>query len=249
MIQLESIGHDYGSGVVLEGIDTCIAAGQVTVVCGPNAVGKTTLLRIAAGLLEPTQGRVSLGAQPIAALSPLEQARRRGYMSQRFECSTGFTVRQVLRLAGLAGSTRAGDVEPLLDSLELSSLMKRSVATLSTGQAQRVAFARLLLQCPDDGALILDEPFAALDPRWSSVLGDQLRQRAAAGGTVLLSIHDLGLVGQLADRVLLLAETRVAAHGPVESVLVDEVLAPAYGIGFEVLRSGNGGPIPISVRR
>ena len=66
---------------------------------------------------------------------------------------------------------------------------------------------------------------------------------------MLVSIHDLGLVGQLADRVLLLADARVAAHGPVESVLVDSVLESAYGIGFEVLRSGNGGPIPVSIRR
>ena len=96
---------------------------------------------------------------------------------------------------------------------------------------------------------LLDEPFAALDPRWTAVLSDHLRARAAAGSTVLVSIHDLGLVGQLADRVLLLADARVAAHGPVESVLVDSVLESAYGIGFEVLRSGNGGPIPVSVRR
>ena len=249
MIRLDSVGHDYGSGAVLEGIDTRIAPGLITVVCGPNAVGKTTLLRIAAGLLEPTTGRVYLGEDSMGSLSAREQARRRGFMSQRFDCSTGFTVRQILRLAGLAGTARRDDEERLLDSLELSRLLERSVGTLSTGQAQRVAFARLLLQCPDDGVLILDEPFAALDPRWSSVLADQLRARAASGGTVLVSIHDLGLVGQLADEVLLLADSRVSAHGSVESVLVEEVLARAYGIGFEVLRSGNGGPIPISVRR
>lgn len=249
MMQLESISHDYGSGPVLADLEARIAPGLISVVCGANAVGKTTLLRIAAGLLAPTSGRVVLDDRSLTEWSLRERARRCGFMSQRFECSTGFSVRHVLRLAGLATGGRRADESALLEALELSPLLDRPVGTLSTGQAQRVAFARLLLQCPPDGVLILDEPCAALDPRWTLVFGELLRARAAAGGTILVSIHDLGLVGQLADEVLLLAGTGLAAHAPAEEVLVASVLASAYQVEFDVLRTSSGGPIPISVRR
>ncbi|MAJ45822.1 MAG: hypothetical protein CBC35_00710 [Planctomycetes bacterium TMED75] len=249
MIRLESVSHDYGRGPVLVNLDARIATGLVSAVCGANAAGKTTLLRIAAGLLSPTSGRVLLEDRSLTEWSLRERARRCGFMSQRFECSTGFSVRHVLRLAGLATRVRSAEESNLLEALELGALLDRSVGTLSSGQAQRVAFARLLLQCPPDGVLILDEPCAALDPRWTLIFGELLRARAAAGGTILVSIHDLGLVGQIADEVLLLAGTRLAAHAPAEEVLVASVLSSAYQVEFDVLRTSSGGAIPISVRR
>ena len=249
MMHLHSLTHDYGRGTVLEGIDAPIPPGRISVVCGANAVGKTTLLRITAGLLAPSAGQVLLDDRPILSCTHRERARRLGFMSQRFDCSTGFTVQHVLRLAAIAGGGVRSDRAQLLEALELDPLLEQGVGTLSTGQAQRVAFARLLLQCADDGVLVLDEPFAALDPRWTLVFAELLRARADAGSTVLVSIHDLGLVGQLADEVLLLAGTGLLAHAPAEEVLVESVLSSAYGVEFDVLRSRAGGPIPISVRR
>lgn len=251
MIRFEQVTHDYGGGAVFRDLEVEVAAGSLTVVCGPNAVGKTTLLRLAAGLLVPTRGRVWLADRPLAEWSLRALSGRRAFMSQRFECATGFTVAHVLELAIPTGSrdgvsrdggTRASVVE----ALELGPLLRRSVGSLSTGQAQRVAFARLLLQCPADGVLLLDEPFAALDPRWSLVFARMLRERVGQGGTVLVSIHDLGLAGGLAEDVLLLSGEGLAAHGPAAEVLRPEVLESAYHVGFELLQTRTGRSIPVT---
>ena len=256
MIRFEQVTHDYGGGAVFRDLEVEVAGGTLTVVCGPNAVGKTTLLRLAAGLLVPTRGRVRLADRPLPEWGLRALSGRRAFMSQRFECATGFTVAHVLELAVPAGiwdrETRSGGSRDggtraqVVEALELGPLLRRSVGSLSTGQAQRVAFGRLLLQCPADGVLLLDEPFAALDPRWSLVFSRMLRERVGQGGTVLVSIHDLGLAGGLAEEVLLLSGEGLAAHGPAAEVLRPEVLEAAYHVGFELLQTRTGRSIPVT---
>ena len=99
MIELTKVTHDYGRGCVLDDIDLVFEAGRVSTVCGPNAAGKTTLLRIAAGLLEPTGGAVTLESHPLSRLPAGRRARRLAFMSQRFDCASGFSVHRILELA------------------------------------------------------------------------------------------------------------------------------------------------------
>lgn len=246
VIELHRIGHDYGRGPVLEGIDLAFATGAVTAVCGPNAAGKTTLLRIASGLLSPGSGEVRLEGTTLGSFAPIERARRIAHMSQRFECASGFPVRRVLELARVLVGRAPEAIDRVIDELELEPLLERGVGTLSVGQAQRVALARALAQLPADGVLLLDEPLAALDPRWQRIATTRLAERARAGATIILSVHELPTAAGVADRVALLADGGLVAEGPAGEVLVPDRLARAYGVPFELLRSADGTPIPIA---
>jgi iron complex transport system ATP-binding protein len=242
MIRLEGITHHYDRVRVLHGIDLGFEVGQVSAVCGPNAAGKTTLLRIAAGLLKPSGGRVILEDRPIAQVPP----GRRAFMSQRFDCASGFSVRRILELARVLIGRDHASLDRVIEAFELDALLDRGVGGLSVGQCQRVALARALAQVPHDGVVILDEPLAALDPRWARRAADILRQRAAEGATILLSVHELPVAARLADHVVLLSDGGLVANGPVETVFTTQLLERAYGIPFELLIAGDGSRIPIA---
>lgn len=245
VIQYEGIRHNFGSGDVLAGIDASVRPGQVTVLCGPNAAGKTTLLRIGAGLLSPSGGRVLLKGEDFSTLSVAMRARLLGFMPQRFECTSGFSVRRVLELARVVTGRNQAAVDRVIEEFELADLVDRSVGTLSIGQCQRVALARVLAQVPEDGMILLDEPLSALDPRWENLASEVLRQRAHAGATVLLSVHALATAGRLADDVLLLAQGRLAASGSALEVLDPAILGAAFAVEFELVKSQVGFPVPL----
>lgn len=246
MIRFEAIGHDYGAGAVLEGIDLSIERGRVSAVCGPNAAGKTTLLRISAGLIAPTRGRVLLEGTPSDALRAGARARRLSFMSQRFECASGFSVRRVLELARVMVGRNAAALERVIEELDLGALLERGIDELSSGQCQRVALARALAQAPPDGIIVLDEPLAALDPRWALVACQLLRERADAGAAVFLSVHELPATARLADVVVLLGDGRLVAAGTADAVLVPDLLERAYGVRFELLEAEDGSRVPIA---
>ena len=246
MIRFEDFGHDYGRGAVLRGIHLDVAKGAINVVCGPNAAGKTTMLRSAAGLITPTEGRVLISGMPVDSIPAGRRARMLAFMSQRFDCATGFSVRRVLELGGVMVGRAPSVIREVAGELELEDLMGTPVAELSVGQGQRVALARALVQSAADGLLVLDEPLAALDPRWAAMTAALLRSRREGGMTVLLSVHELAAAARLADRILLLSGGSVVAHGPVGEVLVPDRLEEAYGVPFELLRSADGTMVPVA---
>lgn len=245
MIRLVSVDHDYGRGPVLQDVSLEIAAGRVTVLCGPNAVGKTTLLRIMAGVLAPTRGRLLLGGRSFSALGARGRARSLAFMSQRFECSSGFTVKRILELARVMIGRDQASIDTVVDSLELGALLPRTLATLSTGQAQRVACARALIQAPLDGVVLLDEPLASLDPAWSERLGTLLTQRARQGTTVVVSIHEIPVAARLAEDAMLLSGASALQHGTASSVLAPQALEEAFGVPFETVRTTDGVVVPL----
>ena len=245
MIRFEAIHHDFGRGEVLKGIDVAVQPGHVTALCGPNAAGKTTLLRLGAGLLEPTGGRVYLGDEELKTISLTARARLLGFMPQRFECTSGFCVRRVLDLARVMTGRHQAAVERVIDEFDLADLLDRSVGKLSVGQCQRVALARVLAQVPEDGIVLLDEPLSALDPHWANRASEVLRQRASDGATVVLSVHALDAAARLADDLLLLAEGGLAASGSAKEVLDPAILEAVFAVEFEVVQSQGGFPVPV----
>ncbi len=247
MITLRSVGHDYGRGPVLKDVSLELAPGRVTVLCGPNAVGKTTLLRIMAGVLSPTRGDLLLGERPFETLGARGRARSLAFMSQRFECSSGFTVRRILELARVMIGRDQTAIDVVVESLDLEGLLSRTLATLSTGQAQRVACARALIQAPLDGVVLLDEPLAALDPAWSERVSALLVGRARQGTTVVVSVHELPVAARLAEDAMLLSTGCALRHGPAASVLTPSELEEAFGVPFEMVRTGDGRDVPLPV--
>jgi len=230
---------------VLEALDAELRTGRLTALIGPNATGKTTLLRLMLGQLPPDQGRVLLDGRDVRTWPHDRRARRIAYVAQRPSVAFGFTVRQVVAMGRHAQplhGQRDQAVEHALSACDLHDAATRPFNELSGGQQQRVAVARALAQSeigrPGRGrVLLLDEPCASADPRHAHQLLSLLRDAARADRAVLVVLHDLNLAARWADDVWLMDRGRLAAAGAWREVLQPARLDPVYGMRFTALHA------------
>jgi len=210
------------------GVSLRVDAGEVLGLIGPNAAGKSTLARIACGLLRPSAGSVRLRGDDAFALPRRERARRVAFLSQDEPADLPFTAREVA-LMGRAPHLGLWALEAPGDR----ALAESALAELSGGERQRVFLARAFAQ--DAALLVLDEPTGALDLSHQVLLVRAVRRRAQSGRGALLVLHDLALAGAACDRLLLLRAGRMLAEGPSLEVLRPEVLGAAYGTEVHVV--------------
>jgi tungstate transport system ATP-binding protein len=203
-IVLENAAVVVGHLTILNDIALTFVAGEPTVLVGPNGCGKTTLLRLAMGLLTPTRGHVTWGGRIDAASTRRAIVFQRPVMLRR---SAEGNIRYALKAAGLAHSARAARAAELLALVGLSELGERPARKLSGGEQQRLALARALAKEPQ--VLFLDEPTASLDPAASKVVEDVIRAVTARGIKVVMATHDLGSARRLAGEVVLLHRGRI----------------------------------------
>jgi iron complex transport system ATP-binding protein len=240
-IEIRQLAFDYGRRPVLDSIDADAGAGRVTALLGPNAAGKSTLLRCAIGVLRPRRGAVRVGGVPATRLRGRDLARRLAYVAQRSVVSARLTVREVVALGRYALEPDERRVVTAIERLELSDVADRPYPALSVGQQQRVALARAVAQIEPDGHLVLDEPTAAMDLRHARDGGTLLRELADGGATVLIAMHDITAAAELADDAWLLAPGgRLAAAGPADEVLEIDRLREVFEVEFERVERGDG---------
>ncbi len=229
-----------GGRLVLDEVDLQVGRGEVVSLLGANGSGKSTLVRAVVGLVPLQDGSVELFGRP---LRRFRDWRRVGYVPQRITAASGVpaTVREVVsagRLPGRRLITRFGAadrraVDDALDVVGMRGAGGSGVARLSGGQQQRVLIARALAGGPD--LLILDEPTAGVDAASQAALADALGRMVARGTSILLVLHELGPLGPLIDRAVVLREGRVSYVGatpPVEDARLDtdhDVVPPPAG--------------------
>jgi len=209
------LNHSYGNTRVLQDISLSTAQGEILCLLGPSGGGKSTLLRLAAGL-EPLQsGSITLGDQLLAepGNEPPPEARPVGLVFQDHVLFPHLSVTDNIAfgLAQPKGRLARERVATLLAQMELDDLGQRFPHELSGGQQQRVALARAL--APQPSVMLLDEPFASVD----STLRRELRQTTrnvlqAAGTTAIVVTHDPEEAMQLADSIAVMADGRIAQH-------------------------------------
>jgi len=207
-IVLEDAAVVVGQLTILNDVALTLAAGAPTVLVGPNGGGKTTLLRLAMGLLAPSHGRVTWGGRIDAASTRRAIVFQRPVMLRR---SAEGNIRYALSAAGVARSERAARAAELLALVGLSELGDRPARKLSGGEQQRLALARALAKEPQ--VLFLDEPTASLDPAASKAVEDVIRAVTARGIKVVMATHDLGSARRLAGDVVLLHRGRIVETG------------------------------------
>jgi len=251
-IVLRNLSFAYGRLPVLGGIDAEARPGRITALLGPNAVGKSTLLRCMIGTLRSQEGEVLLDGKPAHRLRARDLAARIAYVPQRSVVSAAFTVREVVRLGRYALTRNEQRIESAIAALELDGVADRPYPALSVGQQQRVALARAVAQLPEGGLLILDEPTSAMDLRHARNCLLLLRRLADQGSTVLIALHDLPAAAAIADDAWLLAvgpPGRLAAAGPVEQVMRVDRLEEVFGVAFEWVKRGDGSRVLLSETR
>ncbi len=236
-----TFGYEPGTPV-LQRFTAQLKPGRICALIGPNAAGKTTLLRLLLGQLAPWSGNIRLGDRDVRRMEARGRAALMSYVPQHGSVSFAFTVEQVVLMGRYALTADAEAVAQALEACDLTPLRQRVFGTLSAGQQQRVLLARALVQSTGRGqVMLLDEPVSALDLWHVHQTMGRLRQCATRGLAVLVVLHDLNLAARYADDVWLVHEGRMAAAGEWRAVLTPAVLEPIYRVGMRVLTPDDHG--------
>lgn len=203
------------SGKKLLTVDAQIAKGQFTALYGPSGAGKTTILRVLAGLLKPDEGHIEVDGEiwldTAKKISLPPQQRGIGFVFQDHALFPNMTVRQNLLYALPAGAPKS-QADELLELIGLTALGGQMPQTLSGGQKQRVALARALVRRPK--LLLLDEPFSSLDDAMSETLRIELKKiHQRYGVTTLMVSHNMAEICQLAQQVISIDQGQVINTG------------------------------------
>jgi len=235
-LQVKDVRYRYGeSSWELNIPRFSVTAREIVAILGPNSSGKSTLLRIAAGILRPRRGEVILEGSEIGRMDRRWIARRLGYLPQNVASQFDYTVGEVVRMGRyphLSGLGTLGDsdleaVDRSLHRTATEAFRERRLSHLSGGERQRVFLASVLAQEPR--VLLLDEPASSLDIHHQARLFLLLQDLARGGMGVCVVTHDLNLASLHCDRLLLLADGHPVAEGAPSEVLREELLRSVYG--------------------
>jgi osmoprotectant transport system ATP-binding protein len=222
MIAFDSVRVAFGAARAVDDVTLAVEQGALAVVVGPSGSGKTTLLRLVNRLVAPTEGAVRVRGEDVSRIDPAALRRSIGYAMQSVGLFPHWTVAEniaaVPRLLGWDGKRIEARVRELMALVHLDpGLAARRPAALSGGQAQRVGLARALAADPD--ILLMDEPFGAVDPIVRRELRAELRRiHAETGKTILLVTHDPAEALELATRLVVMRDGRIAAEGEARAL-------------------------------
>jgi ABC-type branched-subunit amino acid transport system ATPase component len=229
ILSVENVSKRFAGRIALDSVSIDVARGSVTGVIGPNGSGKSTLFNIIAGSLRPDQGRVLIDGRNITSASAAEICGLG--VARTFQISRLFAEMTVLEnlIAVARGSDDRATIDlalELLDFLEIAGIAERWGAELSYGQRKLVEIARALMLKPK--IMLLDEPFAGINPRLQNRIVEHLKALSAKGVTVFFIDHEMRIVLKECDLVYVLAEGCLIARGDTQTVRNDARVLQAY---------------------
>jgi len=216
VLRLQGLSKRYGERVALRDVSFESRPGRILGFLGPNGAGKTTTMRAVFGLVRPDAGTVTWQDQPVGAAERL----RFGYMPEERGLYPKMRIddqlRYLARLAGLDSASAAASTRAWLERLGLADRSHDRVEALSHGNQQRVQLAAALVH--DPVLAVLDEPFSGLDPIGVKSMSTELRRLAHQGAAIVFSSHQLDLVEDICDDVVIVAEGSVVATGTLDQL-------------------------------
>jgi iron complex transport system ATP-binding protein len=259
-LTVEHVSFEYPGaipGFALHDVSVSIRRGSLTGLLGPNGCGKTTLLKLMAGVLRPRSGTIALNDRAFDRISRRELAQHVAIVPQETHPAFDFSVLEMTLMGrhphlGTFELEGPGDVAIARESLAATGTMhlaSRSYMTLSGGEKQRVVIAGALTQMPD--VLLLDEPTASLDLAYQlEVAALLVRLNRQRDVTMVLATHDLNMAASLCDSLVLLRSGRVLAQGPTRDVLTATLIRQLYDVEAEVrFHDGAGHLTVVPIRR
>ena len=229
-----------------------VARGSILGILGPNGSGKTTMLKLLAGILRPDEGSVSLDDRELRTFSRPALARRMAVVPQETHPAFDYTVLEMVLMGRNAhlGAFELEGPEDLriarecLGATGTADLEPRLFGTLSGGEKQRVVIASALAQSAS--LMLLDEPSSSLDLRYQLDIAQLLRRlHDERGATLVLSTHDLNFAASVCDSLLLMREGRVLASGPTRQVLTPAHIGALYGVEADVHEHERAGHLTV----
>ena len=242
-----------GGHTILDDVSVDVRAGEFLALVGPNGAGKSTLLGVLAGDITPTTGDAHLRGSDLRSWRSSRQARHRAVLLQEQRLSFPFRVAEVVamgRAPWRGHEAEDADERIVADAMataDVTALAERTFPTLSGGEKARTSYARVLAQSVP--ILLLDEPTAALDIHHQEAVLANARAAADEGAAIVAVLHDLSLAAAYADRVALLCDGEIRAHGKPRDVLVSDLVSDVYQHEVDIFDHPNRDELVIVPRR
>jgi lipopolysaccharide export system ATP-binding protein len=231
LLRTENLSKSYRRRKVVNRVSIVVGAGEIVGLLGPNGAGKTTSFRMVVGMITPDEGRVVFATQDVTRMPMYRRARRgMGYLSQEPSVFRKMTVLDnvlaVLEARRVPASERHARADELLAELQLSHLRNSVAETLSGGERRRLEISRALATKPS--LLLLDEPFAGVDPITVEEIQKILRDLSSRGIAILITDHAVAETLRISDRAYILDQGEVIAEGEPQDVISNERVRRVY---------------------
>ncbi len=233
LLEAEGLRKCYAGRAVVDGVTLSVAPGEIVGLLGPNGAGKTTSFYMIAGLVPPDEGSVRFAGREISRLPMHRRARLGlGYLPQEESVFRKLTAYENLIAVletrpDLNARQRKERADALLERFKITKVRKSAAITLSGGEKRRLAIARTL--CTEPKLLMLDEPFAGIDPKAVDDIQEIVRElRGRDGLAILITDHSVRETLSIVDRALLIHDGRVILEGPADRLVNDPVAKKHY---------------------
>ncbi|MFW6041121.1 MAG: ABC transporter ATP-binding protein [Thermoplasmatota archaeon] len=247
-LEIAGLKFSYNSHPVLEDVNFKIKKGEMLTIIGPNASGKTTLLKCINNILKPQKGSVIIDDRSINGLTMREIAKKIGHVPQSGTESFPTTVFDIVLMGRKPhGGWKPSDkdiemVSKTIEKLGLEEIAMRNIGEISGGQKQKVLIARAVAQNPE--ILLLDEPTSSLDLKHQLEVLDVVKKQTINGISVIMTMHDLNLAARYSSKILMLCNGKIFAAGDVE-VLNSKNIESVFGVKVDIIeRSGRPMIVP-----
>jgi len=238
LLEIKNLQKSYGVKPVVENLCFSVEKGQIVGLIGPNGAGKTTSFYMTMGLVKPDEGQVFFNDQDITSMPIHKRAKLgMGYLAQEPSVFQKLSVEKnllcILETSNLSKKEQTNRLETLLDELHLKSLRKEIASTLSGGERRRLEITRALITNPS--LLLLDEPFANIDPLAIEDVKNMIFHLKKKGISILITDHNVREIFSIVDKVYLILNGKVIFEGPKEKLLENEEAKSKYlGANFSL---------------